>query len=144
MAIDSSGIKAGNRGEWRRTGRRSKGHGWVKLHVLVDVKTKQVLSFKITDENVHDSEMLIPVMKQLENNVGPGKVESTLGDRGYDSHKNFNYMERRRVRPGIKPRVNASIEKKTTRIKKKHCSDNTRRRVRELEKRGEVRAEMDG
>ncbi len=112
VAIDSSGLKTGNRGEWRRTCRRSKGHGWIKLHVLVDVRTKQVLSFKVTDENVHDSEMLIPVMKQLENELGPGKVESALGDRGYDSHKNFNYLERRNIQPVLKPRNNANPMKK--------------------------------
>jgi len=81
--------------------------GWIKLHVAVDHKSKQVLSFRITDEHVHDSEMLIPLLKQLADRVGPNKVEKTLGDTGYDSKPNFNYMEKRGITPTIKPRKNA-------------------------------------
>lgn len=119
MAIDSTGLKTGDRGEWRRKGQGRKRHGWVKLHVIVDVKTKQILSFKITDENVHDSEMLIPLMKQLENLAGPGHVQKTLGDRGYDSNKNYNYLEKRSVHPVLRPRDNANPLKEQPRQRKK-------------------------
>lgn len=78
-----------------------------------------MLSFKITSENVHDSEMLVPLMKQLENRVGPGKIKKTLGDMGYDSNKNFNYLERRRAGPGIRPRDTANPLKEQAKSRKR-------------------------
>jgi Transposase DDE domain len=29
--------------------------GYLKIHIAVDVKTKKILSVKVTDEHVHDS-----------------------------------------------------------------------------------------
>ena len=75
--------------------------------MVVDHKSKQVLSFQITDERMHDSEMLIPLLRQLADLVGPNKVEKALADTGYDSKPNFNYLEKRGIVPTIKPRKNA-------------------------------------
>jgi len=74
----------------------------------VDEKTKQVLSFRITGEQSHDSEMFIPLVKQLESNIGPNKIKKALADRGYDSKRNFNHAEKRGVVPTIRPRMNAT------------------------------------
>jgi hypothetical protein len=51
--------------------------------------------------------MLIPLLKQFADRVGPNKIEKTLGDSGYDSKQNFNYLEKRDITPTIKPRKNA-------------------------------------
>ena len=32
--------------------------GYLKIHIAVDVKTKKILSMKVTDEHVHDSKEL--------------------------------------------------------------------------------------
>ena len=32
--------------------------GYLKIHVAVDVKSKKILSMKVTDEHVHDSKVL--------------------------------------------------------------------------------------
>jgi len=32
--------------------------GYLKIHVAVNVKTKKILSIKVTDEHVHDSKVL--------------------------------------------------------------------------------------
>ena len=32
--------------------------GYLKIHVAVNVKTKKILSMKVTDEHVHDSKAL--------------------------------------------------------------------------------------
>ncbi len=32
--------------------------GYLKIHVAVNIKTKKILSIKVTDEHVHDSEAL--------------------------------------------------------------------------------------
>ncbi len=88
-----------------------KRRGWIKLHVAVDKKTKQVLSFRVTGEHAHDSEMLIPLLKQIADRIGANRVKKVLGDRGYDSKHNFNYPEKRGIIPTIRPRLNANPEK---------------------------------
>ncbi len=108
IAVDSTGVKVSHRGEWRRKRQGRKRHGWIKLHVCVDHKTKQVLGFRITGEHAHDSEMLIPLLKQLADRIGPNRIRKVLGDRGYDSKPNYNYAEKRGITPTIRPRENAS------------------------------------
>ena len=54
LAIDSTGIKVANRGEWMR----QKWHmrrGFLKIHVGADVNTKKIVSLKITDDHSHDA-----------------------------------------------------------------------------------------
>ncbi len=33
--------------------------GYLKIHVVVNVKTKKILAMKVTDEHVHDSKALL-------------------------------------------------------------------------------------
>ena len=33
--------------------------GWIKVHIAVDVKTKEVVSVEITDESIGDGKMLL-------------------------------------------------------------------------------------
>lgn len=119
IAVDSTGVKVSDRGEWRRRSVGRKRHGWIKLHVAVDEKTNQVLSFRVTGEHAHDSEMFIPFLKQIDNRLGPGHVKKALGDSGYDSKANFNYSEKRGIAPTIKPRENADSHSKQPLTKKR-------------------------
>jgi len=64
------------------------------------------MSFRVTDEHVHDSEMFIPLLKQIADRIGPDKIEKVLGDSGYDSKRNFNFSSKRGIIPAIKPRKN--------------------------------------
>ena len=66
IAVDSSGVKVSNRGEWIRHKWKVR-KGWIKVHIAVDVKTKEVVSIEITDES-----------------VGDGKMLSSLADGSYD------------------------------------------------------------
>src|SRR6478735_1908418 len=62
IAIDSTGIKVtNNRDQWMRDKwnvRNNNKKGYLKIHVTVNVKTKKILSMKVTDEHVHDSKMI--------------------------------------------------------------------------------------
>ena len=66
IAIDSTGIKITNRGQWLRDkwGTRK---GYLKIHIaVVDIKSMKILSMEIvTDEHVHDSKMLPDWFKAL-------------------------------------------------------------------------------
>ena len=46
IAIDSTGIKVTNRGQWLRDKWDVKKKGYLKIHIAVDVKTKKILSMK--------------------------------------------------------------------------------------------------
>lgn len=53
LAVDSTGIKVTNSGEWIRRWRlRQK--GFLKIHVGVDIESKKIVALKITDERTHD------------------------------------------------------------------------------------------
>ena len=56
ITIDSTGIKVTNRGQWMKDKWNVNKKGYLKIHIAVDVKTKKILSIKVTDdEHIHDS-----------------------------------------------------------------------------------------
>ena len=58
IAVDSTGIKVANRGEWMREKWKTRRRGFIKIHIAVDVKSKQITSIQVTKENVTDGKML--------------------------------------------------------------------------------------
>ena len=60
IAIDSTGIKVTNRGQWMKDKWNVRTKGYLKIHIAIDVKTKKILSMKVTDEHVHDSSKELP------------------------------------------------------------------------------------
>ena len=53
LAVDASGLKLHNRGEWMRKKWKVK-RGFVKLHVMVDTQTMKIVALSVTDESVGD------------------------------------------------------------------------------------------
>ena len=88
IALDSTGIKVANRGEWMR----HKWHvrkGYLKIHVAVDIRKKKIVSLEVTSEEVHDTRVLKRLVNHaLENN----DVKCVLADGAYDSKENFRYL----------------------------------------------------
>src|SRR3954447_295086 len=84
IAIDSTGIKVTNRGQWIRDEWNIR-KGYLKIHIAVDIKSKKILSMKVTDEQVHDSKMLPKLVEgaKKSNNISIGKV---FADGAYDSN----------------------------------------------------------
>jgi len=106
IAVDSSGVKVANRGEWVRHKWKVR-KGWIKVHIAVDVNTKEVVSIEITDESVGDGKMLPSLVEKAEKNKGK-KPTKALADGSYDSRDNFNYLADKGIEPVIKIRKNAS------------------------------------
>jgi IS5 family transposase len=105
IAIDSTGIKVANRGEWMR----HKWHvrkGYLKIHVAVDIKKKRILSLEVTSEEVHDGKML---KKLVDNASENNNLKGVLADGTYDSNNNFRYLSNSHIKPGIKTRKNSTI-----------------------------------
>jgi hypothetical protein len=57
IALDSTGIKVTNRGNWMRH-KWNVRKGYLKIHVAVDIKKKKIISLEVTSEEVHDSTKL--------------------------------------------------------------------------------------
>src|SRR3954453_17420021 len=90
IALDSTGIKVANRGEWMR----DKWHvrkGYLKIHIAVDIKKKRILSLEVTSEEVHDDGK---VLKKLVDSASENNnLKGILADgMYYDSNKNFRYL----------------------------------------------------
>ena len=55
IAADSTGIKVTNRGQWMdEKWNVLNRKGYLKIHVAVNIKTKEILALEVTDEKVHD------------------------------------------------------------------------------------------
>ncbi|HXT84604.1 MAG TPA: transposase [Verrucomicrobiae bacterium] len=65
IVIDSIGIKVTNIGQWLQDKWHIKKKGYLKIHVAVNVKTKKILSMKVTDEHVHDSKALPELIENI-------------------------------------------------------------------------------
>ena len=106
IAIDASGIKVSNRGEWIRQKWRVR-RGFIKIHLAVDVKTKQIISMEVTREDVPDGRMLKPLVEEASSKA---EVTKVIGDGAFDSKENFRFLAERGIEPCIKVRKNSSIK----------------------------------
>src|SRR5208283_5056078 len=104
IALDSSGIKVANRGDWIRHKWKVK-RGYLKIHIAVDVKRKKILALKVTNEKVGDGRMLRPLVEEASKK---GKIAKAIGDGAYDTKNNFHYLARNGIEPIIKVRKNTS------------------------------------
>ena len=106
IAVDSSGIKVSNRGEWIRKKWKVK-RGFIKVHIAVDTKTKQILAIEVTKEDVGDGRML---GRLVEGSAGKANVKRVIGDGAYDSKNNFRMLAEMGIDPLIRVRKNASLK----------------------------------
>jgi hypothetical protein len=105
IAVDSTGIKVSNRGEWIRHKWMVK-RGFIKVHLAVDVKTGKILSMEVTKEDVPDGRMLTPLVEEASSRAN---VTRAIGDGAYDSRAIFRYLHNKEIEPVIKVRKNASV-----------------------------------
>jgi IS5 family transposase len=106
IALDSTGIKVTNRGDWIR----HKWHvrkGYLKIHVAVDIKRKRILSLEVTSEEVHDCRIL---KKLVDNASENNNLKGILADGMYDSNNNFRYLSKNHIKSGIKTRSNSKVK----------------------------------
>ncbi len=82
--------------------------GYLKIHIVVNIKTKEILSLEVTDGKIMPK-LVEYILKGSNNNI---KIKSDLGDGYYDSNKNFNYLQKKNIRPGIRVRTNSNISLK--------------------------------
>ena len=109
IAIDSTGVKVTNRGEWIRHKWNVK-RGYLKIHLAVDTKKKRILSLNVTSEQVHDSKVFSVLIDDITMNQNK-VVDAMIADGSYDSNKNFQYLSFKGINPTIKVRKNSKCRK---------------------------------
>ncbi len=68
MIADATGLKQHNRGEWIRKKWKVR-RGFVKMHLMVDADTKQVLAVSVTSDAVGDSTELPALLEEAAKNI---------------------------------------------------------------------------
>lgn len=117
IAIDSTGVKVSNRGEWIRHKWKVK-RGYLKIHVAVDIKRKRILSLNVTSEQVHDAKVLSELVDDItikQNKI----VDTAIMDGSYDSNKNFQFLSFKGIGTAIKVRKNSRYRKTNHYIRNK-------------------------
>jgi len=104
LALDASGVKVTNRGEWIRHKWKVK-RGYLKIHIAVDVKRKEILALEVTKEKVPDGGRLKNLVREASKQA---KIMKAIGDGAYDTKTNFRYLAGKGIEPVIKVRKNAS------------------------------------
>lgn len=108
LAVDGSGLKVYGEGEWKtRTHGVQKRRTWRKLHIGIDVESRQIIAGVVTTNDVSDSEAFPDLLEQ----TSDLQIEAVAGDGGYDSHAIFDAIEDVGAIAKIPPRKGAVIKK---------------------------------
>jgi len=93
--------------------------GYLKIHVAVNIKTKEILALEITDEKVYDGKVMPRLIEHIlkRKDDKDVKIESVLGDGSYDSNENFKYLQKNKIKPVIKVRKNSIISSKNNSLR---------------------------
>ncbi len=101
--------------------------GYLKIHVAVNIKTKEILALEVTDEKVHDSKVVKNLVEGVLNNNHNIKIKSFIGDGAYDSNKNFKYLKEKRIRPTIiKVKRNSIISSRNSNVRNREVRYQTK------------------
>ncbi len=64
--------------------------GYLKIHVAVNIKTKEILALEVTDEKVYDGKVMKNLVEGVLNNNHNIKIKSFIGDGAYDNMRILN------------------------------------------------------
>lgn len=121
VATDGTGIKLPNRGEYIHHKWRTK-RGWIKVSIVVDKHTKELLDIEVALDNVSDYKLA----KKHLSNLKDVKINDFSGDGAYYVRELYDILEKKNITPIIKMPINASYK----------GFDSMHRAVREMKKLG--------
>ena len=124
LSGDSTGLKPTSRGDWMGKKWDIK-RGFIKMHIMVDSKTKKIYAVSITNEKSGDApefkKLLSEALHNIENStnvVVPADQLLVSADGAYDSNDNFEQCKKKDVIPVIPIRKNFSIKTKGNNVRK--------------------------
>jgi Transposase DDE domain len=109
-SLDSTGVKIHGQGEWNRKKHSQKDRRqWVKVHLIIDNATMQILGVEATADDVHDSEVFDQLIDVL-----PDKITKVLGDGAYDTLDAHKKSADNGLELVALPRGNAVVDQNST------------------------------
>jgi hypothetical protein len=109
-SLDSTGVKIHGQGEWNRKKHSQKDRRqWVKVHLIIDNDTMQILGVEATADDVHDSEVFDQLIDVL-----PNRINKVLGDGAYDTLDAHKKSSDNGIELVALPRGNAVVDPKST------------------------------
>ncbi len=85
----------------------AKKKGYLKIHIAVNVKSKKILSMKVTDEYIHDSKVLPELVDGILKS--DKTVDKLFADGAYDNNDVFRCLKDKGILSCIKVRKNARV-----------------------------------
>jgi len=126
LVVDASGLKIYGEGEWKvRQHGIGKRRTWRKLHIGVDADTGEIVAGALTTADVHDSEMLPEMLKDME-----GAVKAVAADGAYDTREDYDAISKAGAEAVIPPRRGAKIWRHGNRGDPPHARDENLRYIR--------------
>ncbi len=104
VVADSTGLTTTNMSSYIEDKWKKERRKFLKLHIMADKKTKKIVGFRVTSEHTGDSKKFVPLVKEASKKT---KIKKAYADTAYDSRKNFNLLDGKRIEPAIKVRQNA-------------------------------------
>lgn len=104
-AVDGTGLKTNNRGDWIRNKWKVK-RGWIKVVIMGDIKGN-IIDIRIGNEDLDEN---AAARGMLRNNHK--KISKYIGDGLHDCKDNFKLLDQFGIEPVIKIRKNASTKRK--------------------------------
>ena len=104
LSGDSTGLKPTSRGDWMGTKWNIR-RGFIKMHVMVDSRTKKIYAVSVTDDSHGDApefkKLLDEALENIEKspNVKQSEKLSVGADGAYDSNENFKECKKQNVIP---------------------------------------------
>jgi len=102
LVVDASRAVA-DWGRWIRL-KWKKRRGFLKIHISVDVKMKQIVAMDLTDERSYDGKAK-PLLEQTEEHC---RIVKSIADGTYNSCDNFTVLAKNGIEATIKVRKNSS------------------------------------
>lgn len=89
LIIDSTGIKVQGEGEWKvKMHGKERSRKWVKLHVIIDAQTQEIVGEVSTESSVSDGKAFFEIAPQLSFHK-----KTLIGDGAYDDKEIRNYLK---------------------------------------------------
>ena len=72
--------------------KNNKKKGYLKIHVAVNIKTKKILSMKVTDEHVHDSKALTGLVDDVIKSDSMISIVKLFIDHAFEGNDIFRFL----------------------------------------------------
>lgn len=128
VVVDATGLKIFGEGEWKvRQHGYTKHRMWRKLHVGIDVESKEIVMMELSDNHVGENRKLKSLLDQYE-----GPIDKVGADKGYDSYDCHETVGDRGAESAILLQNKAKERKPLRDGEKPLVRDNIVRRVNEV------------